>query len=611
MRLFIVLIAFVLPVSQLMALSCRHHEFIIKRKSGKIECEKCELCPAGEEPVPACERKILNIEGEFTKGCRICSKGMYKDSPDGEPSTKKCRNCNIIDCREGFREIETCNVYKGKICSEDDCDLEHYKQNDVCKKCCQCEGSLKVEPKCKHTAKRCSSDEFNKCADLPRTTTMASTTLKSTTQRTTKGRMTPGRTTPATSTETKIPGTSAKTKPDTTNVMTTRSSTADSLSITTPKRIASTLLLKTTPYTQIIRLSTAFRTRKTTKKIRTGTIIIFPSTSVVAKDTSTSKIGPVSKMSRDAENSRNVSLTTVVPAVLAVIVIIVILICLWCSRKKDLSQCFLGWRGGDIESGRRRDRDGLSEDGIPLNQHNTNGRSFSGEGSGTASPAEDQKLLVNIPPPEGGAWNKPPSVSDHVDRKENDQESASPAEEQKLLVDIPPEEGNISSAWNKPPSVSDHVDRKENDQESASPAEEQKLLVDIPPEEDSLKRSNSVMKKTEDETLTQKIEVTAKNLLKLKLCCECGAKADQSIDDENRNIGAQIQQLKLYKKDLVQIYRYITRDLSEIEIHDGWALTRGIVAREPNASCAQLLGALQIMGRKGDLTRYHEEFHSI
>eukprot|EP00795_Rhopilema_esculentum_P010556 gene10556-19289_t len=452
-------------------------------------------------------------------------------------------------------------------------------------------------------------------------------------------------------------------------------------------------------------------------------------------------------MSRDAENSRNVSLTTVVPAVLAVIVIIVILICLWCSRKKDLSQCFLG---------RRRDRDGLSEDGIPLNQHNTNGRSFSGEGSGTASPpedqpllndnptpggvkqrknssgkqifvfiavsdsrysvaesqgsntsdgfdqhqtatrkykeekgameqqderdeqdqirpaeegkrkrvreakealdkqvsnkqncllnqskpkqklrskgeknksgknlktrlrlagiiisvtmqlpplksqvtspAEDQKLLVNIPPPEGGAWNKPPSVSDHVDRKENDQESASPAEEQKLLVDIPPEEG----AWNKPPSVSDHVDRKENDQESASPAEEQKLLVDIPPEEE-----------TEDETLTQKIEVTAKNLLKLKLCCECGAKADQSIDDENRNIGAQIQQLKLYKKDLVQIYRYITRDLSEIEIHDGWALTRGIVAREPNASCAQLLGALQIMGRKGDLTRYHEEFHSI
>ena len=86
---------------------------------------------------------------------------------------------------------------------------------------------------------------------------------------------------------------------------------------------------------------------------------------------------------------------------------------------------------------------------------------------------------------------------------------------------------------------------------------------------------------------------------------------DQSIDDENRNIGAQIQQLKLYKKDLVEIYRYITGDYNEIEINDGWFLIRDIVALEPKASCAQLLGALQLMGKKGELTRCHKEFHNI
>ena len=137
-----------------MVFSCKENELKIKRKSGKIECEKCEGCPAGEEPVPACGTEILNIEGEYTKGCRICSKGMFKESTDGELSTKNCKNCSNVSC-SGFRIIKTCNVYNGPICHENDCDLEHYKQNGVCKKCCQCEGSSKFESKCRHPAKVC------------------------------------------------------------------------------------------------------------------------------------------------------------------------------------------------------------------------------------------------------------------------------------------------------------------------------------------------------------------------------------------------------------------------------------------------------------------------
>ena len=132
--------------------------------TGHVQCQKCLVCPAGQDLSVDCGDVITP---QTAIVCKPCEQGMTYSSKSEAGACKTCTNCGE------YREtIKSCTLTSNAVCGEN-CTLGAYSEGirGMCRPCSACcnDGNDYIEPKCKvpwvPKNKQCSDLRLKKCSE--------------------------------------------------------------------------------------------------------------------------------------------------------------------------------------------------------------------------------------------------------------------------------------------------------------------------------------------------------------------------------------------------------------------------------------------------------------